>query len=297
MKTVLVTGANGFIGRHALNPLIEKNYTVHALYANHHPIYEHPRVYWHQVNLHDHSAVQKFLQTIQPSHLLHLAWFAKPNEYWTSPANLEWLHNSINLLNHFIDIKGKRAVFVGSCAEYDWQFQHCHEFKTTCAPHTLYGSAKHALYLLASSLSKLNHLSFAWARLFYLFGAHEYKERLIPSAINHFLKNRVMTVKNKNQQRDFMYVGDVADALVSLLDSSVEGPVNIASGRVTSLGELIEQIANRLDKQSFIQYETQPIHNDILAADITRLQNEVRWQPSYTLDRAIDETIAWWQRQ
>jgi UDP-glucuronate decarboxylase len=295
MKKILVTGANGFVGRHTLKPLLKKNYQVHALSSSGKIIEDHPEVIWHFLNLHDHDSVKNLMHKVRPTHLLHLAWYAKPNEYWMSPLNLEWLKSSIELLNHFKSVEGERAVFAGSCAEYNWQHQHCHENLTPCVPQSFYGSAKYSLYLLANSLAKQNSLSFAWGRLFFLFGPHEYPERIMPAAIQHFLNNKLFNIKNKNQIRDYLFVKDAADALVSLLDSSVTGAVNVASGQSYKMGELITKIAEKMQQTSSLQFESNST-TDILTADVTRLFNEVNWRPNYSLDEAFDATIEFWCR-
>lgn len=298
MKSVLVTGASGFIGRQSLAPLIHRNFQVHAIFSEGSPPFKHPNIFWYQLNLHDEKAIKKILNDIMPSHLLHLAWYAKPNEYWTSPFNLTWLMSSISLLGEFIKVGGKRAVFAGSCAEYDWKYGHCREFSTPCNPQTLYGAAKHSLHLLSDALCAQQSLSFAWGRIFFLFGSHEYPQRLIPSLISHLLGQKKFILKNGAQVRDFMYVEDVADALVALLDSEVKGPVNIASGKPLAIRELVAKVAYKLGSPELVSYQQPPaliaMHDAVVTADAMRLHAEVKWDPKHSLDVALDKTIAWW---
>lgn len=299
MKSVLVTGGSGFVGRHALTALLHHDCEIHAVFSQGLPSVTHARIHWHEVDLHNAKAVHHLLQQITPDHLLHLAWFAKPKEYWTSPVNIDWIHCSINLLNAFIKVNGKRAVFTGTCAEYDWQHGHCKEFLTPCMPSTLYGRAKHALHLLSEAIAKTESLSFAWARLFFLFGDHEYKERLIPSAICSLLAQKEFDVMNGHQIRDFMCVTDVANALIALLDSDITGPVNIASGNPMTLRELINRIAEKLNAIELVHYRegTVASQDSIVTADTSRLVTEVKWQPQYSLDNALENTISWWSKQ
>lgn len=300
MKSVLVTGANGFIGRHILAPLLEKNVAIHAIFSSGQPATEHEKITWHQINLHHAAAVDHLLQAIKPSHLLHLAWFAKPGEYWTSPINLQWLQSSIHLLQAFAKAGGNRAVCAGTSAEYDWQQGHCQEFLTPCKPDTLYGRTKYSLHLLSEILAQQNNLSLAWGRIFFLFGAHEYRERLIPAAIRHLRAKNIFTLMNGHQIRDFMYVKDIADALVTLLETDIIGPVNIASGQPIAIRDIIALIGQRLQAVDYIQDRhamTRPTtKHDSVTADVARLHTEVKWQPQYSLETAIDETIAWWSK-
>jgi nucleoside-diphosphate-sugar epimerase len=98
--------------------------------------------------------------------------------------------------------------------------------------------------------------------------------------------------------RDFLYVKDVADAFVALLESNITGPVNIASGQPLPLKEIIYKIADKLNRPDLVRLgalETPADDPDLLAGDTNRLFNEVGWQPKYNLDRGLEETIVWWR--
>ena len=92
VKTVLVTGATGFIGRHALQPLVERGYEIHAATAPHHPPGSAGAgVNWHAVDLLDPPQMQKIMVAIRPSHLLHFAWYVEPGKFWHAVENLRWV--------------------------------------------------------------------------------------------------------------------------------------------------------------------------------------------------------------
>ena len=298
MKSVLVTGASGFIGRHTLDPLIRKNYQIHAVNFSGDPRVQHPNITWHSLNLHDSSATKKLLTQIRATHLLHLAWYAKPTDYWTSQLNLEWLISSVNLLNAFIQSGGKRAVFAGTCAEYDWKYGHCEELQTPCQPTAFYGISKYSLSMICKNIVEQHNLSFAWGRLFFLFGTHEYPQRLVPSVINSLINRNKYTVMNGQKVRDFLFVTDVADALASLLDTEVTGAVNIGSGIPLTIKEIVNLVADKLQANQYITYQDNIAASDhVVTADVTRLANEVKWSPQFSLDDALDRTIEWWKRQ
>jgi nucleoside-diphosphate-sugar epimerase len=93
-------------------------------------------------------------------------------------------------------------------------------------------------------------------------------------------------------------VEDVADAFVALLDSQVEGPVNIASGRPVSLREVIFTIADRLGHRELVRLGALPMpanETPLVAADISRLSGELGWKPRHTLDDGLNKTIEWWR--
>lgn len=299
MTSVLVSGGNGFVGRHTVPILAEQYHEVHVLTTSAVPAQQIKNVYYHSYNFLEDTHIEDLVKQISPSHLLHLAWYTKPPEYWISSLNLCWLNKSLELLQAFINAKGKRAVIIGTCAEYNWRFGDCHEFTTPCNPTTLYGSAKYALCTLSQVLAKQNNLSLAWARLFYLFGPYEQHERLIPTAILKLMQKQTFEIKNDYHIRDYLYVEDVSSALVKLLNSSVLGPVNIASGQALTIGQLITIISRELQAEHLVKVASNQDFIDkadvAVTANVKRLQQEVQWTASYEINSALMKTIAWWR--
>lgn len=297
MKRVLVTGASGFIGRHCLPLLARAGYEVSALSARPSPG-GLPDADWRQVNLLDAKAVADVVADVRPTHLLHLAWFTAHGEYWTSPENLRWVRASLDLLEAFVSTGGHRAVVAGTCAEYDWRYGYCSEFVTPLVPRTLYGASKHALQVILSAYASRFELSAAWGRVFLVYGPHEHPARLVPYVIRSTMLGKPAECTDGNQVRDFLYVSDVADALVALLDSSVVGPVNIASGKPVIVGHVISRIAELQQRPDLVQLGTISRAEDdppVLLADVNRLSCEVGWTPQYELDKGLKETIDWWK--
>jgi len=237
---------------------------------------------------------------VQPTHLLHCAWYAVPGKYWTAAENFRWVEVGLHLLEAFADHGGQRVVGVGSCAEYDWHDGHCSELTTPLNPATTYGLCKHASQLLLTGFSKHAKLSAAWGRLFFLYGPHEPAERLVASVVQSILREEPARSSHGQQIRDFLYVQDAADALVALLDSDVLGPVNIASGVPVALHEVVQEIADQLERPDLVLLGAIPtLENEppLLVADVARLHDEVGWSPQYDLPGGLAETIKWWKLQ
>src|SRR5205814_8609289 len=189
MKKVLVTGATGFIGRQSLSPLLARGYEVHAVTSRREPAGESPQVIWHSADLLDRRKVNTLLAKVATTHLLHFARYAAPGKYWTSPENLNWVQASLDLIRAFKKNGGSRLVAAGTCAEYQWGgFEPLSEFGTLAKPATLYGVCKHALQLMLAAYGAQEMLSVAWGRIFFLYGPHEHKSRLVASAIGSLLR-------------------------------------------------------------------------------------------------------------
>jgi nucleoside-diphosphate-sugar epimerase len=297
MKRVLLTGATGLIGRHCLPTLLAHGYEVHTVSTRAAPTYP-PGIHTHQADLLDPGQVAALLERVQPSHLLHLAWYTQPGAYWSALENIRWVQASLGLLQAFVAHGGRRVVAAGSCAEYDWDYGYCTEGITPLRPATLYGKAKHALQLLQDAFAEQAQISAAWGRLFFLYGPHEYPERLTAAVTRALLHGQPARCSHGNQIRDFLYVQDAADALVALLASDVRGAVNIGSGTPIALKQIIYGIADLLAQRSLVQLGALPApaaDPPLLVANTDRLANEVGWRPAYDLERGLEQTVRWWK--
>ena len=296
---VLLTGATGFIGQHCIASLTAQGFEVHAVSSR--PLAGVPAgAEWHRVDLLDRSQVGELVSRVRPTHLLHFAWHVVPGAWATSGAseNLSWVQASLELLRNFHEYGGCRAVMAGTCAEYDWQYGFCSEFRTPRKPGTVYGTCKNALQTMLDSYAREVGLSHAWGRIFFVYGPYEPPPRLVPSVINSLLRGEPARCSHGDQMRDYLYAKDVADAFVTLMASDVQGPINIASGRAVALKDIICMIAAQLDGEDLIQLGAVPAASDeppLLVADITRLSSEVGWRPQYDLGRGLSESIRWWK--
>ena len=295
MEKVLITGASGFVGRHCLAPLLRHADEVHAVARS--AELDGAGVQVHAVDLLDGQQVTALLARVKPTHLLHLAWIATPGVYWTSPQNRDWVHASVHLVRRFVAEGGRGAVLAGSCAEYDWTRGICHESDTLLKPVSLYGASKNALRDRVQSLAEQAGLSWAWGRLFFLYGPHEHPRRLAASVIRSLLAGMPADCSSGTQRRDLLHVGDTAAAIVALLRSEVQGAVNIASGEAVAVGKVVERIAALIGRPELVRMGAVAAADEapLVVADVRRLCDEVRWAPRYDLDQGLADAIDWWR--
>lgn len=294
MKRVLVTGASGFIGRHAVASLAAQGSKVHAVDLRVMPAASN--VIWHQTDLLDAKQVSDLVTAIRPTDLLHFAWYAEHGKFWSSPLNLDWVSASIQLFKSFADSGGRRAVFAGSCAEYDWTgSEPLVENKTPCKPGNLYGVCKNATREVVQGYALQTTISFAWGRIFFLYGPDENPNRLIPSILHPLLAGKPACCRSGDHVRDLLHVHDVASAFVALLQSDATGAVNIGSGDAITLGEVSRQAARIVGREDLLTVERQaatPANPAVILADATRLRREVGWSPRYDLASGLEQVIA-----
>jgi nucleoside-diphosphate-sugar epimerase len=300
MKRLLITGATGFIGRHCLELLlIEKAFEIHAVSLKEQQS-DQPDIQWHQADLLDSLQVLRLLTQVKPSHLLHFAWYTEPGMYWTSAENLRWIEASLTLIRAFSLHGGERVVVAGTCAEYDWKCGYCIEDVTPLLPTTLYGICKNSLQMILAGFSEQSGLSSAWGRIFFPYGPYDYPTKLVSSVIRSLLKGKPAPCSHGNQIRDYLYVQDVAEAFIRILESDLQGPVNIASGYPVTIKKIVYKIAEKLNGRDLIRLGELPLspkEPDLLLGNVSRLSKEVGWQPKHDLNHGLEKTIVYWKNQ
>lgn len=301
MKSVLLTGASGYIGQFAIRHLINKNYTVHAVTSKLHDPEKKENLFWHRANLLDTGETKSLVEKVRPTHLLHFAWHIEHGRFWNAVENLDWLQAGLHLGRCFVKSGGNRMVIAGSCAEYDWTKQSPFvEYRTPFNPQTLYGAAKNSLSLTLERFAEVCDVSFASGKLFLPFGANNLETRLIPSVVLALLKNEPAKTTHGNQIRDFLFVEEVAEAFVALLDSDVRGAVNIASGKGVKIKEIVEKIGDIMGKPELLRIgalsapENEPSE---IVADVMRLHKEVGWNNNSILSIRLEETVNFWRER
>ncbi|MGQ0512285.1 MAG: NAD-dependent epimerase/dehydratase family protein [Betaproteobacteria bacterium] len=285
---VLVTGARGFIGRRCLPLLAARGYEVHAVSAAEAP--SDPA--WHRCDLLDPVQRDSLLARVEPSHLLHLAWITKPGVFWHSPDNARWLEASVGLVERFYAVGGKRVLGVGSCAEYAASEDPCDEARTPIAPVIPYGKAKAAMQ---EALRASGYDDWAWARVFFPYGPGDAPGRFIPDLIDSLLSRRSFDCTHGTQIRDFIFIDDVAEACVALLDSDCSGAYNVGSGRGTTLRELAAAAVAQLGHAELIRFGARPppAHDAArVVANVARIGRDLRWSPRIDIEEGLRRCIA-----
>jgi nucleoside-diphosphate-sugar epimerase len=297
-ERVLVTGASGLIGRHALAALRDRGYEVVAVSRTGGP--RDDGVRWERADLLDARDRDRVIAAAGATRLLHLAWVTEPGAYRTSPDNERWVAASLDLLGRFAAADGRRAVVAGSCAEYDWSQPRLSESQTPLRPATAYGRAKHELHESAAELAREYGLTLGWARLFFLYGPGEHPDRLVASVTRALLASEPIATTDGLQRRDFLFAPDASDALAALLDSGAEGAVNVASGESVSVREIMESIGSVTGRPELIRFGAiarDPSDPPELVADVGRLRREVAWRPRVPLPDGIEATVRWWRHR
>lgn len=288
-KKLLVTGATGLIGKELAEPLLDAGFDVYAITID--EVNPDNGIHWIKGNLFDENSVKSIMEEVKPDYLLNMAW-CTTGDYLKSDINYKFLNAGINLLKYFKDNGGKRVVFAGTCFEYKFKEEPLNEEDELDTGKTVYTFCKNKLHEIAEYFCKMNGISFGYGRIFYVYGRNEDKTRLTGMVIDKLSKGEEVIIKSGNLYKDYMYAKDIAGAFVSLLDSEVEGSVNICTGIPVSIKDFVLEIGKQMGKENLIVFKDEQSNQPpVIVGDNSRLTNEVGYSIKYDLKSAINEIL------
>ncbi|MFN4230106.1 NAD-dependent epimerase/dehydratase family protein [Parvibaculum sp.] len=297
-RRILLTGATGFVGRAAIAPLIASGAELHLVSRREPETLD--RAIWHQADLLRSDEVRSLLFDIRPDTLLHLAWCVEHGRFWMDPANLDWVAATANLARAAAEAGTSRFVGAGTCYEYDWPAdENCSETHTQLAAHTLYDTCKDATRRMLEVFCAGNGMTFAWARLFFLYGQGEDPRRLVASVARAIVRGETAAISRGLSVRDFMDVRDAGAALSALSLSDLQGAINIASGkgeRISELARKIGEVAGRADRVRVGALPDRPGEPPRIVADTRRMREELGFVPAISLEQGLRDVLDFWRR-
>lgn len=309
--TVLVTGANGFVGSHVVRQLLASDVNVLALVRPGSSLARlqgqekrlekrlEERLQIVRSDLADAGELQSQLKALKPDACIHLAWYAVPGKYLDAPENLDSLRDSLALVEA-LGVSGCRhMVGVGTCFEYEIGSAMLREDSST-GPRTLYAAAKLAFSIVAARRLAQLGIGMAWARLFYMYGPYEDERRLVPAAIRALSAGREFPTTTGEQVRDYMHVEDVASGICALSRSSLTGTFNVCSGQPVTVASIVGTVGELLGRPDLIRFGAIPngeFDPMFVGGDNGRLRTETPWAPKYQLRDGLAAAVQWWKNQ
>ena len=204
---IFITGGTGFIGKYVVATLLRRK--KHRLLVLTRDI-AHARALfpnedllsYAQGDLEHIAALEPHLKRFQPDVCLHLAWEGIPD--YGVVASVKNLNQGISLFQAAARSGCKKIIATGSCWEYE--------------ANNAFTAAKNALRELGGIIAKEHDSDFLWARLFYVYGPGQKETSLLPFLCGRVKAGAIPELKNPHARHDFVYVQDVAEALVRLAE-------------------------------------------------------------------------------
>jgi dTDP-glucose 4,6-dehydratase len=163
-----------------------------------------------------------------------------------------------------------------------------------------YAATKIAADALGESYHRAFGLPVTILRPFNTFGPRQSARAIIPTIISQALARPAVKLGRLEPRRDLTYVKDTVQGFVSIAacDAAIGRVVNIGRGEDISIGELVERIGRLMGRSIVVESETDRLRPS--ASEVERLlagtalaQSLWNWQPRYSLDEGLEETISW----
>lgn len=246
-KTVLVTGATGFVGQHVIERLLATDGVRVVATARTEPPAQQAswlaRVQLVPYDLAaDPTGNDLFTHFGKPDLLIHLAWQGLPDYTLSAHLDAYWLQQ-YRFLTNLLDHGLTDMTITGTCLEYGLQ-SGCLSENLATQPTTAYGLAKDTLRKALELVITNRNVSFKWLRLFYMYGQGQNPRSLVAQLETAVKRGETSFNMSKGEQlRDYLPVTDVADHIVrAALQQRVTGTINCCSGQPVSVRAFVEQL-------------------------------------------------------
>ena len=159
-----------------------------------------------------------------------------------------------------------------------------------------YATTKISSEYLCKGYNFTNEVSYTIVRNFNTFGPGQNKSSLIPTLIVEGLKNNKIEVWAADTVRDFQYIDNCIDGLVSIAESEalVGETLNLACGYGITIGEITDMICMYIDAKRIDIKKPNPISHKSIG-NITKLKSMLDWEPKVSLEKAVERTIDYYR--
>lgn len=305
VKTVLLTGATGFLGSHLLEALLGQRYSVVALKRScsdtwriNHLL---PEVAVYDTDL---DPLSRPFEENRIDCVIHLATHYKKNHIFSEVGQM--LDSNITLGVKLLELAAKKQVKAFLNASTFFVYAPSNTFLTEDSPKepfNLYAASKLAFESFLDHYGKQRGMNCITHRIFSPFGPMDQKNKLIPTIIRGALTNSPISLSEGSQKLDFIFSGDICDSFLAAIrysetTATAHHVFNIGTGNAFSIREIVSIVEEICETKIAVSWgEEKEVVRPLIIADITRAKKELLWTPGHTLHSGLTKTVDYYRRQ
>jgi dTDP-glucose 4,6-dehydratase len=319
---ILVTGGAGFIGSAVVRLAVAQGHSVVNLdkltYAgslsNVATVEDSPLYAFEKADICDRAVLDAILSRHKPDSIMHLAAESHVDRSIDSPG--DFIRTNVN--GTYAMLEAARAYWTAQGRPDTFRFHHISTDEvfgslgptgkftedTPYDPRSPYSASKAASDHLVRAWHGTYDLPIVMTNCSNNYGPYHFPEKLIPVVILKALAGAPITVYGKGVNiRDWLYVEDHADALLTVLTRGANGrSYNIGGENEATNLDLVQKLCAILDVKrpgnkpyadQIVFVTDRPGHDLRYAIDPTRIRTELGWRPSVTLDQGLEKTVDW----
>jgi UDP-glucose 4-epimerase len=291
-KTLLVTGASGFIGTHLCRELQVQGAIVHGI-SRHPPTDPLNAMRWWQADLEDIASVRSVMGQVKPDIVYHLAsnvTGSRAIEY-VLPTLQSNLVSTVNLLITSNEMACQRIILAGSLEEPDDD--------RGLPPTSPYAAAKGAGSQYARMFYDLYQTPVVTARIFMVYGPGQNARFLIPYVISTLLAGEAPKLSSGKRPVDWIYVDDLVAGLLAMAHApQIAGQtIDLGSGALTTVRAVVDRLVNCVDARIVPAFGAMPDRSQerVRVANTVEAYQKLNWKAGTSLEEGLRITVDWYK--
>lgn len=280
MKSILVTGANGFIGSALIKSLESLGFNIIRFNSS-------------NGDISNYNFLKEYENT-DIYHIFHLAAKTFVPDSWENP--LEFYKTSVLGTGQILELCRHKNIPLTFVSAYLYGLPEKLPITedATIKSNNPYAHSKYLAEELCRFYSEYYNVKVTIARPFNIFGKNQKSMFLIPFIIKQILNDNTIKVKDLYPKRDYIYLDDLINGLVKTIDNKKQFSIyNFGSGKELSVHEIIDIAQKIAGTNKEVISEKEERQNEIMnvVADISKAKRELGWEPKFSFEDGIKEII------
>tara|TARA_B110000037_G_C17078698_1_gene489016 strand:+ start:506 stop:1423 length:918 start_codon:yes stop_codon:yes gene_type:complete len=298
MKSLLITGANGFIGKNLLRSREINNYDVYGTYLTTKPdLKKDNKTKFIKVDLIKNSELIKLPKKID--YIVHLAGDART--FLDKKFENEQIKNNQKITNNLLKYAKKtkciKLIFLSSVYVYSGNTKKIYKENLKLNPCEPLGKSKIASEQLIKKFIKLNKISYLILRAFTIYGQNSRKTQFLPMLKKKIdnKKDKKIIIKKPEIMRDFLHANDLVDVINLCLKKKIAKKIytfNVGFGKSLSIKSVVKKLLKISNKQKKLIFLANNKTKNLIGdknhyADINKIKKFFKWKPKISINNGL----------